>query len=47
MRGVSNWLDNKMGWEGERKEGSGTRAVIHGVYHSVIGVGKVCLNKEG
>ena len=34
---VSNPLDNAMGWTGERKEGSGTRGVIHGVYHGIVG----------
>jgi hypothetical protein len=48
MRGFSNWLDNKMDWQGESKDGSGTRGFIHGVYHSSVGVGKyVCGNSEG
>lgn len=48
MRSVSDWLDGKMGWSGDRKEGSGTRGIIHGVYHGAIGAGKYLNgNKEG
>ena len=34
---ISDRLDNFMGWKDERKEGSGTRGVIHGVYHGIVG----------
>ena len=48
MRGVSDWLDDKMEWEGKRKEESGTRGIIHGTYHTAIGIGKAaCLNLQG
>ena len=48
MRSFSDRLDNAMGWTGERKDGSGTRGFIHGVYHTGIGVGKYLYgNREG
>ena len=43
MRGVSDRLDDCMGWHGERKTGSGTRGAIHGVYHTAVGIGKFCV----
>ena len=37
-----------MGWTGDRKEESGTRGAIHGVYHGAVGVGKYLHgNSEG
>ena len=36
-RGVSDKLDEKMGWEGERKDGSGARGILHGTYHGLVG----------
>ena len=36
-RDVSNKLDDKMGWEGERREQSGVRGIVHGVYHGAVG----------
>jgi len=48
MRSISDRLDNMMGWTEERKETSGTRGLIHGVYHTGIGVGKYLYrNPEG
>ncbi len=48
FRGLSDKLDNKMGWEGDRKTGSGARGIIHGAYHYGVGVGKYCTgNTEG
>ncbi len=45
MRGVSDWVDKKMGWNGKYKEDSGTQGFIHGVYHYGVGLEKsVCLN---
>ena len=38
LRSVSNWVDSKMGWEGEAKEKSGTRGFIHGVSHTLFGM---------
>lgn len=38
MRGVSNWLDEKLGWDEGYKEKSGTRGFIHGVWHTGAGV---------
>jgi hypothetical protein len=29
-----------MGWAGDKKEQSGVRGAVHGVYHSAVGVGK-------
>jgi len=48
MRSVSDRLDSAMGWSGERKDASGARGFIHGVYHGGVGVGKyVWGNSEG
>lgn len=48
MRGVSDRLDNFIGWKDGYKETSAARGVIHGVYHSGIGLGKYAIgNSEG
>lgn len=37
-RGVSDWLDNTMDWQGGYKESSRTRGCIHGVWHTGAGL---------
>ena len=48
MRSVSDELDEKMGWTGQKKEQSALRGLIHGVYHRCVGVAKkMAGNEEG
>ena len=38
FRGISDRLDDRMGWHGARKERSGARGLIHAVYHGIVGI---------
>lgn len=37
-RSISDRLDKAMGWEGEKKDQSCARGMIHGIYHDREGI---------
>lgn len=46
FRRISDYLDDKMDWKNEKQEQSGTRGLLHGMYHTMIGTLKYLANNS-